>query len=395
MSAVILASTSKDLAARVGQATGDHLLVLEPKQLPAGPAQVMALANGSGPVTAVLIDSTPDTVEDALGLATRFEQQYPAVSVMLVTDRVRELGLSALRSGVRDLLEPSATVEDLRWALHRGAAAGALRSGAVAPEDTGPAGRVITVASPKGGVGKTTMATNLAVGLAGESPDGTVLVDLDVQFGDVAAALNLEPDDTLGDAVHSPAVHDAMALKTFLTRHPSGLHVLCGVRSPVEADGITAAQVGGILAQLKTEFRYVVIDTAPGMSAQTLAALDHTTDLALITSLDVPGVRGLRKELELLDELELPASTRHVIINFADRSGGLSVKDVEATIGRPVDFVLPRSKKFTISTNQGVPLIEAGGRDRISKDLRAVVARFAPLSSAQGGWNGRHRGSSR
>src|SRR5690606_2008611 len=171
---------------------------------------------------------------------------------------------------------------------------------------------------------------------ANQSPQGTVLVDLDIQFGDVAAALDLDPEYTLGDVVHGSAVHDVMGLKTLLTRHHTGLHILSGVKTPAEADEVTAGHVAAIIGLLKSEFRYVVIDTAPGLGPHTLAALDHTTDLILISSLDVPGVRGLRKEMELLDELDLPPATRHIVVNFAERSGGLSLADVEATIGRKI-----------------------------------------------------------
>ena len=113
-----------------------------------------------------------------------------------------------------------------------------------------------------------------------------------------------------------------------------------------------------------------------------------------MTSLDVPGVRGLRKEMELLDELDLPPATRHIVVNMAERSGGLSLADVEATIGRKVDFTIPRSSKVVASTNRGHPLLEAPGRDRISKDLEQMVARFSPITIRRSGlrWSARHRG---
>ncbi|USQ77466.1 AAA family ATPase [Ornithinimicrobium cryptoxanthini] len=395
MSSVILASGSTDLARRVRLASGDDLFVLAPEQVPTGPAQLLGLLNGSGPVQAVVLDVTGQDAPDAsLGLAERFQEQFPRVAVLLVTDRPAELGLAALRAGVRDLVEPTLSIDEMRWALRRAVEASAAAASGAGQSESAAVGRVITVASPKGGVGKTTLATNLAVGLANQSPQGTVLVDLDIQFGDVAAALDLDPTYTLGDVVHGSALQDVMGLKTLLTKHRTGLHVLSGVKSPAEADEVTAGHVSTIISLLKMEFRYVVLDTAPGLGAHTLAALDHTTDLVLVSSLDVPGVRGLRKEMELLDELDLPPATRHIVVNFAERSGGLSVADVEATIGRRVDFTIPRSSKLVAATNRGHPILESPGRDRISRDLEAMVARFSPIKVRRSGfsWGARHRG---
>ena len=147
------------------------------------------------------------------------------------------------------------------------------------------------------------MSTNLAIGLTAHAPQSTVLVDLDVQFGDCASALGLTPEYTLPDAVHGPASEDTMVLKTFLTQHPSGLYAVCGSESPAAGDTVTGEDVSRLLASLAREFRYVIVDTAPGLSEQTLAALDRATDVVMLTSMDVPGVRGLRKEIDVLREL--------------------------------------------------------------------------------------------
>ena len=118
-----------------------------------------------------------------------------------------------------------------------------------------------------------------------------------------------------------------MVLKTFLTQHPSGL---CRLRVgvPGRRDTVSGEDVSRLIASLAREFRYVIVDTAPGLSAQTLAALDRATDVVMLTSMDVPGVRGLRKELDVLRELCMIPAGRHVVMNFHDPKGGLSVRDV-------------------------------------------------------------------
>jgi pilus assembly protein CpaE len=392
VSTVILVSPSLETARRVRAAIGDDVTVLQPEQLPATAPQLLAMAPEPRDVHSILFDvragGAPE--HDVLALAGRFSEQYPSVSLLLLTDDAERLALPALRSGVRDLVDPAEPVENLRVALRRSRA-----SATVKDADTFT-GRVIAVASPKGGVGKTTVSTNLAVGLAAQAPQSTVIVDLDVQFGDVAAALDLDPPYTLGDIVVGHGLSDPITLKTLLGRHSSGLQVVCGVHSPVEADAVTPQHIDALLQLLKQEFRYVVLDTAPGMSEATMTAIDHATDLVLVTSLDVPGVRGLRKELQLLDDLHLQPTTKHIVLNLADGAAGLSVKDVEAAIERQVDFVLPRSPKVPRTVNQGTPIIHAIPRDRISRSLTDLVNRFVHITESRTGRrSGRHRGGSK
>jgi pilus assembly protein CpaE len=237
--------------------------------------------------------------------------------------------------------------------------------------------------SPKGGVGKTTVATNLAVGLGKSSPMSVVIVDLDLQFGDVASGLLLEPEFTITDAVMGAASQDSMVLKTYLTVHPAGIYALCAPLSPIDMDKITAAHVSHLLEQLRQEFHYVVVDTAPGLGEHVLATLEQATDAVWICGMDVPSIRGMRTGFQILEELNLAPERRHIVLNMADRRAGLTLKDVEATVGAPVDVVLPRSKNLPYSTNKGVPVLQDGSRDPASKGLRQLVDRFKP------GWEAR------
>ena len=190
-----------------------------------------------------------------------------------------------MRAGVRDLLPPGRRRrrDPGRPRARRSSAAATAAAGCCArprrPRAT-PA-RVITVASPKGGVGKTTVATNLAIGLTAAAPQSTVLVDLDVQFGDVARRLSLVPEYTLPDVVRGPASEDTMVLKTFLTQHPSGLYAVCGAgvaRPP--ADGISGEDVSRLLrARWRASSATSSSTPRPGLSEQTLAALDRATDV--------------------------------------------------------------------------------------------------------------------
>ena len=396
MSRVVLGAADDEVVLRVKEATDGDVQVLPAGRLPGDPARLFEqLVDGELPDVLLIGPAAP--LQEVFGLAARLDVQCPGISVVLLADPTPETWQAAMRAGVRDLLPPTADAGEIRAAVERAGSSAAGRRRVLRPvEETARyTGRVITVASPKGGVGKTTVSANLAIGLTAAAPQSTVLVDLDVQFGDVASALGLVPEYALPDVAHGPATEDTMVLKTFLTQHPSGLYAVCGAESPAAGDTVTAADVSRLLTSLAREFRYVVVDTAPGLSEQTLATLDRATDVVMLSSMDVPGVRGLRKELDVLRELCMIPAGRHVVMNFADAKGGLSVRDVETAIGTGVDVVLPRSAAVPASTNQGVPILAAGRRDPVVKELRRLVSRFAATPIVRPGrYRAKHRAAS-
>ncbi|MDR6905395.1 MinD-like ATPase involved in chromosome partitioning or flagellar assembly [Agromyces sp. 3263] len=235
---------------------------------------------------------------------------------------------------------------------------------------------VIVVAAPKGGQGKTTTAINLAAGLAEVAPNSVVLVDADVQFGDIANALDLAPQYSLVDVAN--AGHDEVALKALLTHHDDDFFVIAAPPSPELADEITGEALGEFLARLATMFRYVIVDTTPGLGEHALAALEQATDGVFVTNFTVPSLRALRKEFELLVALQLVPANRHVIVNFVEKNTGLVLKDAEAILGARVDVQVPRSLGVVLASNAGVPLIHHDVRDPAAKAIRGVVLRIDP-----------------
>lgn len=380
MSNVLLTSDSSDLQARVRAAADGTCVALPADGASADPSALLARAGERSLPDVVVLDAT-ENPELALGLAARFDQELPGTGVVLIGDPAA-LAIAALRVGARDVLPHDVDEARLRATLQRVHSLVARRreqSGNVAllPAQSARPGRVMTVLSPKGGAGKTTVATNIAVGLALSAPGSTVLVDLDVQFGDVATALSLEPEFTLEDVVHGAALHDPIALKTHLTLHDSGLSVVCAPENPVAAESVTADQVNALVAMLATQFRFVVVDTGAGLEARTLAALDHTTDPLLLTTYDVAGARGLRKEIDTLRELGMLNGARKIIVNFANPRSGLALNDIEATIRSRVDAALPISGAVTASLNTGVPLMLQRPKDPVARQLKEITNQFA------------------
>ena len=393
MSTVLTIGADGDLVERFAEASDGDVVALGAGALADG-GLLGFLAAADAPQLVVL--GAEVDLEDAFAVAGQVDVVAPSTSVVVVAFADPDLWMEAMRAGVRDVLSPHATAEDVTAVLTRATARAEARRGllAAAPSSA-PARRVVVVASPKGGVGKTTVATNVAIGLATAQPGSTVLVDLDVQFGDVASALALVPQYTLPDAVQGAATNDPLVLKTFLTRHPTGLQVVPGSDSPAAGDAVTPADVARLIDMLSREFTHVVVDTAPGLTDHTLTALERATDLVLLGSMDVPGVRGLRKELDVLGELGLVPRGRHLVLNGAGGNGGLVLADVEQTLGSALDVVLPRHDAVPLSTNTGVPLLEKGGKDPVTRGLQSLVQRLAPQAAAPRGRHGRRRAGAR
>lgn len=385
MSRFVLISPNTDFDARLRRAVGGGLtggVQTFAAVDPANPGELFAKLDQERPEVLILGPDVP--AEDALRLATVFDVQLPELSVILVGEADPDVVLLAMRAGIRDILSPASDPAQIRVLLERACQSYASRNRTAAIQNPdAPRGLVIGVFSPKGGVGKTTIATNIAIGLGKVAPMSVVVVDLDLQFGDIASGLYLNPEHTVTDAVSASASQDSLVLKAFLTVHPSSIYALCAPRTPVEADSITPQQVSRLIAQLAEQFQYVVIDTAPGLPEVGLAALEQCTDVVWVSAMDVPSIRGLRSGLDILRRLDLLPETRHVVLNMADAKSGLSVQDVEATIGAPVDVSIPRSKAVAYSTNRGIPVLQDARRDPAVKGLRQLVSRFDPAWRAK------------
>ncbi|MGJ9426447.1 CpaE family protein [Nesterenkonia halotolerans] len=374
---IAVAAAGPDIEPVYAKAAGPGYLAL-PSPYSESPGDLLGRLNG-GPVPGVLVMDSRHDADLCLALAGRFHAEHPETVLLLVTDQPEALGLRAMRAGIRDLVDPTADLAQVQQVLGdavRQAERAAARQAKT--EAKTPTGRVITVVASKGGVGKTTLTTNVAVALAQAVPHSTVIVDLDLQFGDVATALNLSPEYFLPDALESVASGDTIALKTRLTLHETGLYVLPAPADPAAADNVTSAQISQLLQVLAREFAYVVVDTSPGLADHTLGALDHTTDPLLLTALSVPALSGLRKIVDTLSVLQMFTERYHVVVNHSDAADGVSLRDVDQTLGVPVGTSIPSSKNAPASINIGVPLMQAHPRDPLVKALSSLVNLLLP-----------------
>ncbi len=383
---ILLASTSPTFEKRVRQAF-DGTLNGELQR--ADGASPMELA-GSAPDDLQVVAVGPDIpMDNAIGLAKAFDAMRPDVSVLFVASATPEMFAAAMQVGVRDVIAPEADDEALRVAFDRAIASSTQRHGQIqAPGSGGPAGpkgRVITVISPKGGAGKTTIASNLAVLLASAHPGEVVLVDLDLQFGDVTDALGLDPSHSVADAARAPGRLDATTIKVFLTPRQSDLFVLCAPGSPAEGEEVHPDQAGEMVQLLASEFQYVIVDTPAGLSEHTLASIEQSTDLVLVCDLSRSAVRSTRRVIEALDAIGLVKPERHLVLNRAGTKVGIADAEVAATLGMRIDIGVPSTRSVPLSMNQGLPIVEAEPKSAFSRNLLGLSARFAAIESPSQG----------
>jgi pilus assembly protein CpaE len=379
MTGTLLVTPDTDFEAQVKRAFDGEIDAerwWDPKLPRVHPAQAAQAIAALLPAVVVLGPGIP--IPAALELATTFDVDHPEVVVVLVAHPTSRLWERALHCGVREVISPAAEDEEIREALQRAAGVADRRRGvaAMASLPDHQRGRLITVMSPKGGVGKTTVATNLAVSLGATARGRVAIVDLDLQFGDVASALGLTPQSTIADAARTNGDLDSTALKVFLEPHAGGVYLLASPVFPGEADDVSAVSVGQMLDILVREFEYVVVDTASGLDEHCLTAADRSDDLVLVCATDVPSVRGLRKALDAMEVLGMNHQRRHLVLNRADARVGLAARDVETTLGLRFDAAIPSSRSITVSVNQGSPVVLSEPRSPVAKAITTFCDGF-------------------
>ncbi|HXW82652.1 MAG TPA: P-loop NTPase [Acidimicrobiales bacterium] len=321
-----------------------------------------AVIHPGRPVLLVLGPSqaTPEVL-DRVGALLKATQG--AGAVLVVEHSSTALMRIALRSGVNDAIELSQIGVYLPDALEELAIR--LEEELAAPPAKHGAGRsahrrafVTTVFSPKGGVGKSVIAVNLAAALARASGEPVVVLDLDLQFGDVAVMLRLQPVHTFTDAVSAGEDLDETLLRSFLARHDkSGVSILAAPTSPSEADRVDSASMLRVLDILRGMSSHVVIDTPPHLSEVVLQAVAESDMVGFVVAMEVPSVKNARLGLQAFELLQLPLNKVVLLLNRANSKVHLKPDDIEKFLDMKVDIALPSDAAVPQSINQGVPAL--------------------------------------
>jgi pilus assembly protein CpaE len=298
--------------------------------------------------------------------------------ILVASGEASDLLEDALEADVADVLLLPQLTENVVFAIKKATHAGRRLAAAV-----GRNGKIVTVFSPKGGTGKTVVATNLATALAKYEGRRTLLLDLDLQFGDAAIMLGLEPDKTIFDLVVAPGELDSEKLAGYTVTHASGLDVLPAPLRPEDAELVTEAKLGRLLEVARASYDTIVVDTSPFFHGPMLATLDRTDELLLLASLDVPTLKNVRLSMHTLDLLSFPHNRVRVVLNRATDKVGLKQREVEGALEQKVRHELPLDRAVPLAVNRGTPVVLADTGCDFTRALRELAHSLVPQDGAK------------
>lgn len=330
------------------------------------------------PEVDVLVLGPALDIDAALDAARKLHEQYPGISIVLSSlDDGAAVYRAAMRAGASDLLPWDADADEVREVTERASAATRrLRDGGGAEATV--VGTTIATFSTKGGVGKSFLATNIAAQLATTHPGEVCLIDLDLQAGDVAIMLQLAPERGILEVSEMGTDLDEQALAGYLTPAVDGtLRVLAAPTHPVHAERISGADVTRVLGLLRRMFRFVVIDGPPSFTEHVLVALEQVDTVVVVSSLDVPSIKNLRVSIETLAELGITRDRLRLVLNRADSKVGLTIREVERSLGTTIDLAIPSSREVPYAVNQGLPIVTTRPKAPVSKSIIDAVDRLA------------------
>ncbi len=232
-------------------------------------------------------------------------------------------------------------------------------------------GMIVALFSPKGGVGRTTVAVNMAVAAATELGKKVVVVDASFQFGDVGVLLNLNPKNkSIADLVPELEAGEPESLDTFVINHSAGIRVLLAPPSPEMAELITTSGVKRVLEALRAQHDLVVVDCTSWFNETTLAILDMADVILTMLSLEITSIKNMRLFLEVAEQLGYEAGKVRLVLNRADSTLGIRVADVEHSIGRKVDHtIVSDGRSVVYALNRGVPFFLSNREAQVSQDI--------------------------
>ena len=303
-----------------------------------------------------------------LEIITRLHEEQPSMAlVVLSADTSPQSILSCMRAGAQEFLTMPLDFAELDRAVDRIRKHRAQLSGASQRR-----GRLLAVYPAKGGVGASSVATNLALALAANAGHKVALVDFNLQVGDLSLMLDVHPEHSFARSIDDGML-DESKLDNLLARHRSGLRLLNVSDRPEESELILRNHVPELFGLLNTMFDFVVADLSRHIDERTIELLDLADDVILVTALDVPTIRNTRLYLDLLERLELPRDRVRMVVNRHEETGRVGIRDLENAVGKEVFWRLPNDyRPMSAAIDAGNPVVLDSPRCSLAKSYREL-----------------------
>jgi pilus assembly protein CpaE len=350
------------------------------------PVQVTGVVEGLERGWSVLEENSPDLLvvacaeysERALYLIEAASTQSPERPVVVLFFGTPDGFLHrAFEMGADDLLTMPASPDDLVFSLQK---VMARRRGTIAGGTTNP---MICIVGPKGGTGKTLASTNLGVALA-QKGKRSVIVDLDLQFGDVGIAMGLSPERTIYDLARVGGSLDPDKAEDFLTKHASGARVLLAPSRPDQAGTVTVEFLRELYAVLRARNDYVIVDTPPGFTPEVIASIDLASDLLVVGMLDALSLKDTKLGLETLELMGAAPEQIRLVLNRSDSKIGITHADVATILGRSPDVLVPSDREIPRGITEGKPIVLADDRCGAARSFKNLAGLFIGEETLEG-----------
>jgi pilus assembly protein CpaE len=366
-------------------------------------AEAISLATSLTPDVVLMDINMPDM--DGIAATEQLGRAVPTASVVMMSvqgeaDYLRR----SMLAGAREFLVKPFSSDELTASIRQVhnrerekasrlavVSPSAEASGPVGTNPSGEPGQVVAVFSPKGGVGRTTVAVNMSVAAATELGKKVVLVDGSFQFGDVGVLLNLNPKNkSIADLVPEleQAGNEVESIDTFVINHSAGIRVLLAPPSPEMAELITPSGIKRVIEALRLTHDLVVVDCTAFFNDTTLAILDSADIILTMLSLEITSIKNMRLFLEVADQLGYESGKVRLILNRADSALGIRVQDVEHSIGRKVDeTIVSDGRSVVYALNRGVPFFLSNREAQVSQDIlrlaRSVIGDRSQVAATE------------
>jgi pilus assembly protein CpaE len=322
----------------------------------------------------VIMDICTDTLERCLEEVKLVLSRFPQTNIFAACgDKSSDTILKVMRAGATEYLLKPVSEVDLASALQK-----LGRLWLVRPAPESETGRVYTVFSPKGGVGVTTLAINIATHIHQTTRKPTIIVDLDLYAGDVTTFLNLKPSYTISDVTSNISRLDKNFLQGVITKHESGVYVLADPQKVEEGASISGDDIKKVLSLLKTMFSYIIIDTESSFHSSTTTALEMSDMVLLVFVMSLPGIKDVQRYLNYLEKIGIQDKI-HLVVNRYLKKGAIKIEDAEKVLKRPIFWSIPNDYETGVAClNKGQPVTLCNPKSQLNlaiKDLATKLAR--------------------